>query len=41
MALAPVMGGCIVGASLLMILCVWLGLETRGRDISASGQPSQ
>jgi len=41
MALAPVMGGCIVGAGLLMILCVWLGPDTRGRDISASGQRSQ
>jgi len=30
-----------IGAGLLMILCVWLGLETRSRDISASGQPSQ
>jgi hypothetical protein len=29
------------GAGLLMILCVWLGLETRDRGISASGQPSQ
>jgi MFS transporter, SHS family, lactate transporter len=40
LALAPVMGGSIVGAGLLMIVFVWLGPETRGRDISASGPPS-
>jgi SHS family lactate transporter-like MFS transporter len=34
MALPPVMGACIVGAGLLMILFVWLGPETRGREMS-------